>query len=133
MGDSIFNQRSLEKDFRTLIPSIKKNMHVLDVGCGTGAISAGIAKLVGSSGSVTGIDHTAYFIVNGKLAFAEVKNLTLIEADIFNFETEHKYDLIVAARVLQWLSSPQEALKKNEIITKTRRTNIYTRLQPYCS
>ena len=118
VGDTIFNQRSVEKDFRTLIPSIKKNMHVLDVGCGTGAISAGIAKLVGSSGSVTAIDHTAHFIANGKLAFAEVKNLTLIEADIFSFETEQKFDLIVAARVLQWLSRPQEALEKMKLLLK---------------
>lgn len=111
-ADTIFNQRSLEKDFRTLIPSIKKGMHVLDVGCATGAISADIANLVGPTGSVTGIDHTQSFITNGKLAFAEVTNLSLIEADIFTFEPKQKYDLIVAARVLQWLNKPQEALQK---------------------
>lgn len=112
VGDSIFNQRSLEKDFRTLIPSIKKGMNVLDVGCGTGAISAGIAKLVGDTGSVTGIDHTQSFITNGEKTFAEITNLNLIEADIFSFEPETKYDLIVSARVLQWLSTPEEALQK---------------------
>lgn len=117
-ADSIFNQRSLEKDFRTLIPSIKKGMHVLDVGCATGAISSGIAKLVGESGSVTGIDHTQSFITNGQLAFAEITNLNLIKADIFTFETEQKYDLIVSARVLQWLSTPQEALQKMKSLLK---------------
>ena len=112
VGDTIFNQRSLDNDFRTLIPSIKKGMHVLDVGCGTGAISAGIAKLVGPNGSVTGINHTQSFIVNGKKTFVKTTNLSLMEADIFSFEPEKKYDLIVAARVLQWLSNPQEALQK---------------------
>ena len=79
-------------------------MHVLDVGCATGAISAGIAKIVGSKGSVTGIDHTKAFIDNGQTAFSEVKNLDLLHADIFTFEPNQKYDLIVSARVLQWRS-----------------------------
>ena len=117
-GDTIFNQRSLEKDFRTLIPSIKKGMHVLDVGCATGAISVGIAKLVGSKGSVTGIDHTKAFIDNGQTAFAEVKNLDLLHADIFTFEPNQKYDLIVSARVLQWLSTPEKALRKMKDLLK---------------
>lgn len=117
-ADSIFNQRSLEKDFRTLIPSINKGMQVLDVGCATGAISADIAKLVGNSGSVTGIDHTQSFITNGKLAFAEVTNLNLVSADIFTFESEQKYDLIVSARVLQWLNKPEEALQKMKSLLK---------------
>lgn len=119
-ANTIFNQRSLEKDYRTLIPCIKKGMHVLDVGCATGAISAGIAKLVGPTGSVTGIDHTQAFIDNGNKAFAEVKNLTLINADIFSFETERKYDLIVSARVLQWLSAPEEALQRMKILLKPK-------------
>lgn len=116
--NEIINQRRLETDFRTLMPSIKPGMRILDVGCGTGTISAGIANLVGDTGSVTGIDHTSSFITNGKLAFAEVKNLELIEADIFSFEPNEKYDLIVAARVLQWLSTPEEALQKMKQLLK---------------
>lgn len=119
-ASDIFNQRSLTKDFRTLIPSIKKGMHVLDVGCGTGAISKGIAELVGDTGSVTGIDHTQAFIDNGQLAFAETTNLDLQCADIFTFEPNMKYDLIVSARVLQWLSTPEEALLKMRMLLKPK-------------
>jgi len=37
--NKIFDNRSLEVDYATLIPILKKGMRVLDVGCGTGAIS----------------------------------------------------------------------------------------------
>ena len=44
----IYDNRSLEKDFRTLKPVLKEGMIVLDVGCGTGAISKDVAKIVGA-------------------------------------------------------------------------------------
>ena len=117
-GSEVYNARSLATDFRTLIPSLKKGLKVLDVGCGTGAISKGIAELVGPEGNVTAIDNDNNFIENGKKHFSEVKNLTLINANLFEFETEEKFDLIVAARMLQWLSTPVEALRKMRSMLK---------------
>jgi trans-aconitate methyltransferase len=38
--------------------------------------------------------------------------LELIHVDLFEYEPEEKFDLIVAARVLQWLNNPKEALLK---------------------
>jgi cyclopropane fatty-acyl-phospholipid synthase-like methyltransferase len=38
---------------------IKRGMHVLDLGCGTGDASLLIAKLVGPSGLVAGVDRSA--------------------------------------------------------------------------
>jgi ubiquinone/menaquinone biosynthesis C-methylase UbiE len=108
----LFDERSLANDYATLAPLLKPGLKVLDVGCGTGAISKDIAMLIGETGHVTGIDNTEYFIESGKETYASVKNLELIHSDLFGFEPEEKYDLIVSARVLQWLSNPVEALKK---------------------
>jgi ubiquinone/menaquinone biosynthesis C-methylase UbiE len=108
----IFDDRSIESDYRTLIPVLKEGMRVLDVGCGTGAISLGIAKYVGETGHVTGIDNTEKFIASGKESYQHINNLDLIHVDLFSFQPEQKFDLIVAARVLQWLNNPQEALRK---------------------
>jgi ubiquinone/menaquinone biosynthesis C-methylase UbiE len=114
----IFDERTVEADYRTLIPLLKKGLRVLDIGCGTGAISKGIAKYVGDTGSVTGIDNTERFIQSGKETHQEVSNLELIHADLFEFNSKEKFDLIVAARTLQWLNNPKEALEKMRELLK---------------
>ena len=114
----IFDNRSLETDYRTLKPFLKKRMVVLDVGCGTGAISKDIAKIVGEAGKVIGIDNKEKFINSGKQTYKGIKNLQLIHADLFEFEPKEKFDLIVSARVLQWLNNPKEALFKMKTLLK---------------
>jgi ubiquinone/menaquinone biosynthesis C-methylase UbiE len=114
----LFDERSLAADYATLSPLLQKGWSVLDVGCGTGAISKDIALKVGETGHVTGIDNTAYFIQSGKETYADVKNLELIHADLFVYNPMKKFDLIVAARVLQWLNNPQEAIKRLKSMLK---------------
>lgn len=108
----VFDYRTLKKDYATLVPVLREGLHVLDVGCGTGAISKDIALEVGMRGSVTGIDNTEAFIQNGRETYKNVSNLNLIHADLFDFEPGKKFDLVVAARVLQWLNNPEEAILK---------------------
>ncbi|WP_281227647.1 class I SAM-dependent methyltransferase [Flavobacterium aquiphilum] len=108
----IFDDRSLTNDYRNLSSILKPGMKVLDVGCGTGAISKDIANIVGENGKVTGIDNTEGFILSGKESYQNITNLELIHVDLFDFNPEEKFDLIVSARVLQWLSNPKEALLK---------------------
>lgn len=114
----IFDNRSLEVDYSTIVSLLKPGMKVLDVGCGTGAISKGIADRVGRTGYVIGIDNTEHFILSGKETYKDVSNLTLLHADLFKYEPVEKFDLIVAARVLQWLSNPKEALQKLKSLLK---------------
>jgi ubiquinone/menaquinone biosynthesis C-methylase UbiE len=108
----IFDNRTLEADYATLVPFLERGLRVLDVGCGTGAISRGIAERVGTTGSVVGIDNTEAFINRGKETCRDVRNLELMHVDLYDFKPEEKFDLVVAARVLQWLTHPKEALKK---------------------
>lgn len=45
--------------------------------------------------------------------------MELIHVDLFDFEPEQKFDLIVSARVLQWLINPKEALMKMKDLLKS--------------
>ncbi|MGY0035241.1 class I SAM-dependent methyltransferase [Pedobacter sp. NJ-S-72] len=116
--NKIFDNRSLEKDYATLIPILKNGLRVLDIGCGTGAISKDIAERVGPAGSVIGIDNTEKFIASGKESYQTFLNLELIHQDLFSYEPEEKFDLIVSARTLQWLSNPKEAFLKLKTLLK---------------
>jgi ubiquinone/menaquinone biosynthesis C-methylase UbiE len=109
---AVLDNRTLQKDYSTLIPILKKDLRVLDIGCGTGAISKGIAEIVGKNGYVIGIDSSEHLIAKGKKDWKSVANLELIAVDLFEYEPEEKFDLVVSARVLQWLSNPEEALIK---------------------
>lgn len=109
---SVLDKRSLENSYATLLPLLHNGMRVLDIGCGTGAITAGIANAVGPDGVAVGIDSSAHLIAKGKEDHAAIANLQLAEADLFNYTPEQPFDLVVSARVLQWLSNPVEALEK---------------------
>jgi ubiquinone/menaquinone biosynthesis C-methylase UbiE len=117
-ANKVYNDRSLTNDYRHLSSILKPGMKVLDIGCATGFISKDIAATVGANGKVTGIDNTQSLILSGKESHQNVTNLELIHVDLFDFNPEEKFDLIVAARVLQWLSNPKEALLKMKSLLK---------------
>src|ERR1700739_794756 len=82
----IFDNRTLEGNYRTLKPILKKGMSVVDVGCGTGAITKDIAIVIGPTGKIIGIDNTEGFILSGKENFSYVKNMKLVHVDLFEFQ-----------------------------------------------
>lgn len=119
-ANSIFNQRTLEHDYKNLKSALKPGLRVLDIGCGTGSITRDIAQLVGPTGYVIGVDNTASFIAEGKSKFADVDNLELIHSDIFDYETSEKFDLIVSARTFQWISTLDKAIEKLKSLLKPK-------------
>src|SRR5690606_35687249 len=117
-ASSIFNQRTLEQDYKTLKSALRPGLRVLDIGCGTGSITKDLAALVGPAGYVIGVDNTASFITQGKELFADVTNLELIHVDILDFETTDKFDLIVSSRTFQWISTLENTIDKIKSLLK---------------
>lgn len=107
----IFDHRTLEKDYRTLVPLLKRGMRILDVGCGTGAITKDVARAVGPAGFVVGIDNTKAFIEHGSKHYDNIRNMELVCEDVFAFQPKEKFDLVVAARVLQWIPDVKRAVE----------------------
>jgi SAM-dependent methyltransferase len=102
----ILNRRTLERDHRRLAELLEPGMSVLDIGCGTGAITAGIARRVGSHGRVVGIDRDASLLA----AAPAGENLSFEACDVLSLPYEGEFDIVTAARVIQWIGRPDAAI-----------------------
>ena len=108
----VLSRRTLQKDHRYLAKLLRPGLFVLDVGCGTGAITAGIAEAVGPQGFVIGVDRDQ---ANLELALREhpsVPNLLFEQGDATSLTFHAEFDVVTAARTLQWISEPGLAILK---------------------
>jgi SAM-dependent methyltransferase len=111
-SERFLDTRELASDHRRLAALLEPGMRVLDVGCGSGAITCGIARAVEPGGAVLGIDVNAELIGRAATVGADLGNLSFELADIHQFAASGEgFDLVNAARVLQWLAEPQDALE----------------------
>jgi SAM-dependent methyltransferase len=108
----ILNRRTLEKDHRRLADLLRPGMSVLDVGCGTGAITAGIAPAVGPTGKVVGVDRDESLLEIAKQDHKGIRNIRFETADALSLPFERCFDVVTAARTLQWISHPDRALAR---------------------
>ena len=106
----VLNRRTLERDHRRLFEFLRPGMSVLDVGCGTGAITAGIARRVGPEGSVVGLDSDPSLLSLAAAEHARLPNLHFQAGDALQLEFNEAFDVVTAARVLQWVKYPNLAL-----------------------
>jgi SAM-dependent methyltransferase len=69
--------RTAEQQAAFVLPYLRPRMHLLDLGCGPGTITLGLAQVV-APGHVTGIDHDAAHIEAARVLAAErgVTNVT---------------------------------------------------------
>lgn len=88
---------------------LRPGMSVLDVGCGTGAITFGIAKAVGPDARVIGVDRDAVLIENARKDYS-LSNLEFQIGDAASLTYRAGFDIATAARTLQWISDPADAL-----------------------
>ncbi|KAL9956985.1 hypothetical protein ACROYT_G038558, partial [Oculina patagonica] len=87
--------------------------NILDLGCGTGELSAYIAELVGPEGYVVGVDPDLNRVKVAQEAHRGVKNLSFVEGNSDNFEGmgSEKYDIIFLNQVLHWIPNKEDAFK----------------------
>jgi ubiquinone/menaquinone biosynthesis C-methylase UbiE len=112
--------RTAQNSSPHLLPHIKPNSKILDVGCGPGSISISLAKLV-PEGSVIGVEYVSDPLPSARtLASAEgVTNISFQEGDVhaLPFEDE-SFDIVHAHQVLQHIADPVLALKEMRRVVK---------------
>jgi SAM-dependent methyltransferase len=86
-------------------------MRVLDVGCGSGAITRGIAVAVGPDGEAVGLDVSRELIARAVALCGGLANLRFDLGSVLDAGYAPEFDLVTAARVLQLLADPLAALR----------------------
>ena len=85
----------------------KKDMHVLDIGCGTGLIIKDIAPFVCD---IKAIDTSEEMIAQAKRN--SISNITWEQRDLFSIPTTEHYSLITAFNVLLYLPNIEHSVQR---------------------
>jgi ubiquinone/menaquinone biosynthesis C-methylase UbiE len=111
-------KRTAEKDAAFFLPHLKPGMRLLDIGCGPGSITAGLALRVEPAGTI-GIDPSASVIATARSLAKEqpARRLSFAVGNIYEprFPAE-SFDAIFANQLLQHLARPVEALRQVRVL-----------------
>ena len=111
--DAAMRRRTAGSAAGFLLPYLQPGMSVVDVGCGQGTITAGLAEAV-APGNVVGFDLQEDHILSAQRLAGErgLANLTFRIGDVYNppFEPE-SFDVAYANAVLSHLSHPDDAIR----------------------
>jgi ubiquinone/menaquinone biosynthesis C-methylase UbiE len=112
--------RTAQNSCAYLLPHLKPDMQILDIGCGPGNITCDLASLV-PNGSVIGLDRAETVIVQAQELAKErgVGNVTFATGNIFKLPyADGTFDVVHAHQVLQHLGDPTSALKEMKRVIK---------------
>ncbi len=113
-------RRTAENCAAYLLPHIRSGDHLLDIGCGPGSITVGLAEAVGD-GTVIGLDVVEP-VLDGARGLASERGLTNVTfdtGDIYDLDAEdNHFDVTHAHQVLQHLTRPTVALSEMARVTK---------------
>lgn len=110
--------RSAENSAAYLLPHLKPHMRILDVGCGPGTITAGLADRV-PRGHVTGIDTAPEVLDQARELAAQRDNLDFATGDVYALDyPDATFCVVHAHQVMQHLGDPVRALTEMRRVTK---------------
>jgi SAM-dependent methyltransferase len=104
--------RSAETHARFFLPHLTAGMTLLDVGCGPGSITVGLAAAV-APGAVIGVDQGADQLdeAGNRARSAGVRNVQFRAASCYDLPlTDHSVDRVFSHALLEHLSDPARAL-----------------------
>jgi ubiquinone/menaquinone biosynthesis C-methylase UbiE len=92
---------------------IEQGMRVLDLGCGAGDVTMLAGELVGTSGSVVGIDLNAQIlaVARARAHATGLAHVTYTEASVATFSDPRPFDLVIGRYVLLYQVDPVAFLR----------------------
>jgi ubiquinone/menaquinone biosynthesis C-methylase UbiE len=92
---------------------IEEGMRVLDLGCGAGDVSMLAAEMVGSMGSVVGIDQSAAAVAKAKVRARDsgYQQISFDVSSVEEFFSAEPFDVVIGRYVLIHQPSPSDFLR----------------------
>jgi ubiquinone/menaquinone biosynthesis C-methylase UbiE len=92
---------------------IGPGQRVLDLGSGVGDVAMLVARLVGPSGEVVGVERDTRSITRAKVRLAEagVHNVTFTQSDVSQIASTRLFDAVVGRFILMYLPDPVAVLR----------------------
>jgi len=108
------NWRTADNSAAYLLPHLREDMNLLDIGCGPGTVTLGLAERL-PAGRVTGIDIAPEVVelARGAAQMAGATNVHLAVGDALCLDFPDKsFDVVHAHQVLQHLADPVAGLRE---------------------
>ena len=105
-------QRTAEEAAAFLLNHLTPGMRVLDIGCGPGSITIGLARYAAPGGTV-GIDQSEEALTVARALAGEqrVTNVRFQQADVYGLPfADESFDVVYGHQILQHLADPVAAL-----------------------
>ncbi|KAK0446762.1 methyltransferase type 11 [Armillaria borealis] len=112
--------RTAQNSAAYLLPSLRPDMTILDVGCGPGTITADFAALV-YQGHVVALDITEVVVEHARIHAEQrgLDNITFQVGSVLKLPfQDDTFDVVHAHQVIQHISDPINALREMRRVTK---------------
>ncbi|EAU37094.1 conserved hypothetical protein [Aspergillus terreus NIH2624] len=112
--------RTLSNSAAYILPHIKPDMKILDIGCGPGSITVDFATRV-PQGHVTGVEYTPEPLEQARALAASqhLSNIDFQVADIHSLPfAKDTFDMVHVHQVLQHIADPVQALREMKRVAK---------------
>ena len=110
--EAIMALRTADREAAFLLRHLRPGMRVLDIGCGPGSITIGLAEAV-APGEAVGVDFQPSQVVRAQTLSVErgVRNVSFEVADIYELPfPDGSFDAVLAHAVLMHLREPMKGL-----------------------